>query len=186
MTFYADKSFDKAFSFSKGEYDNCVFENCDFTSRDLSGSSFADCTFAGCNFSLSKASKTAFRDVVFKGCKLLGFRFDQCDPMLFSAAFENCQLDLASFYRLKIRKQEFRGCSMRETDFAETDLAQAVFDGCDLLGAVFDNTVLEKADFRSSHNFTIDPEANYIRGAKFALAGIPGLLGKYGLDIEPK
>ncbi len=39
-------------------------------------------------------------------------------------------------------------------------------DNCDLNRAVFDNSILEKADFRTSLNYSIDPELNRIKKAK--------------------
>ena len=43
---------------------------------------------------------------------------------------------------------------------------------------------IEKADFRNSHNYTIDPETNSIKKAKFSLPDVIGLLSKYNIDIE--
>jgi hypothetical protein len=42
---------------------------------------------------------------------------------------------------------------------------------------------LEKTDFRSSFNYSIDPEVNRIKKAKFDRAGLAGLLDKYDLEI---
>lgn len=49
---------------------------------------------------------------------------------------------------------------------------------------VFIGTNLERSDFRTVANFSIDPEANRIRKAKFPMSGLPRLLGKYGLEID--
>ncbi|WP_419802798.1 hypothetical protein [Mucilaginibacter sp.] len=40
-----------------------------------------------------------------------------------------------------------------------------------------------EADFSSAYNFSIDPENNRIKKAKFSVAGLPGLLEKFGLKI---
>lgn len=184
MTFFADQTFDRNFSFSKGEYDNCIFENCDFTGKDLGDSIFTECTFTECNFSMVKLAETGLRDVTFANCKLLGFRFDQCDAFGFAAVFENCQMDLSSFYRMKIRKQKFKNCAMRDVDFSECDLTQATFDNCDLQDAIFDNTILEKADLRSAIHYTIDASSNYLKGARISLASASGLLSPFGIIVE--
>ena len=52
------------------------------------------------------------------------------------------------------------------------------------MGAAFENTILEKADFRTSFNYSIDPGKNRIKKAKFSLAGIAGLLEKYDIEID--
>ena len=69
-------------------------------------------------------------------------------------------------------------------DFTEADLTNSVFDNCDLAGAKFEKTILEKADLRTSHNYSIDPEINKIKKAKFSVHGITGLLDKYDIEIE--
>ena len=73
---------------------------------------------------------------------------------------------------------------MVEVDFSETDLVGSVFKNCDLSGTIFENTHLEKADLRTAYNYHIDPESNKLKKAKFSLQGLPGLLDKYGLEIE--
>jgi len=76
----------------------------------------------------------------------------------------------------------FKNSKLEEVDFTECDLNNAIFENSDLVGATFDKTILEKSDFRTSFNFSIDPSANKIRKAKFSMSGIPGLL--HGFDIE--
>lgn len=73
---------------------------------------------------------------------------------------------------------------MQEIDFAESDLTNATFDNCDLTLAVFDRTVLEKVNFLTSYNYSIDPENNRLKKAKFSMNGLAGLLGKYDIEIE--
>ncbi len=165
-------------------YENCNFVNCDFSNADFSEFIFIDCNFKVCNLSLSKISKTAFRDVKFTECKMLGLHFDECNQFGIELIFENCMLNQASFYKMKIRNQIFKNCRLLETDFTESDLIGSVFENCDLSGATFDNTNLEKADFRTSFNYSIDPEINRIKKAKFALPEVLGLLNKYDLVIE--
>jgi uncharacterized protein YjbI with pentapeptide repeats len=178
------KKFDKNDLLAKGEYENCIFSNCNFADGDLSEFKFIDCTFNGCNLSLTKLGKTVFRDVKFKDCKMLGLRFDICNEFGLSLSFDGCQLNHSSFYKVKIKKTVFRNSQLRETDFTGADLTSAVFDNCNLEQAVFDHTILEKADFRTSYNYTIDPEINRIKKARFSISGVSGLLEKYDLDIE--
>lgn len=168
----------------QGEYENCIFENCNFSETSLSGSIFLECTFEGCNLSLAKLGNTAFRDVQFRDCKMLGLRFDQCNPFLFQITADNCNCNNASFYGTKLAKTTFRNTTFHEADFSGCDLTSAIFDRCDFLNATFDNTTLEKADLRTALNISLDPENNRIRKAKFSLVSLPGLLGKYDLEIE--
>lgn len=166
------------------EYENCRFMNCNFYSSNLMNVTFRECTFDSCDFSLAKLGNTTLNDVKFVGCKLVGVQFEECNPFLFSVDFENCVLKLAVFYKIKLKKTHFKNCNLQETDFSETDLTSSIFDNCDLQRAIFHKTILEKVDFRTSFNYSIDPEANRIKKARFSRTGIAGLLDKYGIEIE--
>lgn len=169
---------------SKGEYENCTFTDCDFSNCDLSGINFTEGSFTGCNFSLAKISHTAFREVRFRECKLMGLHFENCNPFLFSIDFDHCKLNLSSFYQLNLKRTRFRNSALQEVDFTESDLSGSLFDNCDLSGALFENSILEKTDFRSAYNYTINPEINRMKKARFSLQGVVGLLEKYGIEVE--
>jgi len=170
--------------FAKGDYENCRFVNCIFQDSDLSGINFVECKFDNCDLSMAKMKHTALKTVKFKGCKLLGLNFGDCNTFLLSVYFEDCLLNLASFYKLKLKGTKFINCSLQEVDFAETDLTGSAFEKCDLYRAIFDNTNLERADFRSSVNYSINPEINRIKKAKFSRMEVIGLLDKYDIEIE--
>jgi uncharacterized protein YjbI with pentapeptide repeats len=104
--------------------------------------------------------------------------------MLLSFSFDNCVLNFASFFKLKLKGSIFKNSSLHEVEFVEADLTNAHFINCDLERAVFDNTNLEGADFRSALNFSIDPEKNKLKKARFSSSGLRGLLEKYNLSIE--
>lgn len=168
----------------KGVYENCTFEHCNFYEANLSDYQFAECIFTGCNLSLAKLFGTAFRDVTFTDCKMLGLHFEQGNAFGLSFHFERCALNHSSFYQLKLKKTSFIQCQLQEVDFTETDLTEAVLADCDLLRATFDHTILEKADLRTAFHYSLHPETNRIRKARFSLPGLPGLLDRYDIDIE--
>lgn len=116
---------------------------------------------------------------------MLGLRFDECQTLLLAFAFENCQLDFSSFYKLKLKGTAFKNCKLQEVEFREADLTQARFDNCDLTRATFENTILQGADLRTATNFSIDPEINKLKKARFSINGLPGLLARHDLLIEP-
>ncbi|HZI00697.1 MAG TPA: pentapeptide repeat-containing protein [Flavisolibacter sp.] len=115
---------------------------------------------------------------------MLGIRFDTVSGFGLSFSFESCQLNHSSFYKIQMKKAVFKNSQSLEVDFTEADLTSVVFDNCNLMKALFDHTILEKADLRTSYHFSIDPEINRIRKAKFSVSGISGLLDKYNIDIE--
>jgi uncharacterized protein YjbI with pentapeptide repeats len=188
LQFICDKTF-KSESYSithiqKAEYDNCTFINCDFSDSCISNISFIECEFLDCNFSMVKSKDTILRDVVFDNCKLLGFPFHDCNPFLLSMSFTKSQLNLSSFFNLKLKSTTFKECKLIQTDFTNTDLSDSKFIDCDLYQAIFDNTKLEKVDFSTSYNLSINPNNNRIRNASFSKENALGLLGLYQINIE--
>lgn len=168
----------------KGEYEGCSFRSCHFSGSDLSGIRFIDCEFVDCDLSNANLKNASLQDVRFGGCKMLGLHFEKCAAFGFSVSFRSCQLSHSSFYGMKLSKTLFADCRLAEVDLTGADLNNSVFDQCDLLNASFENTNLEKADFRTAYNYIIDPELNRIKGARFSLPAVTGLLTKYQIKID--
>jgi uncharacterized protein YjbI with pentapeptide repeats len=166
------------------EFDGCVFKNCDFSNSDFSDNVFIDCEFIDCNLAMTKLRNSSLKSVVFTDCKLLGIEFHECADFLFQIELADCVADYSSFANKKMQKSKFSNCSLKEVTFAGADLTKAVFDNCNLENAIFNNTQLKEADFRTARNYKIDPELNPMRKAKFAIAGIQGLLEKYDIKID--
>lgn len=124
------------------------------------------------------------RDIKFKECKMLGLEFGNCSQFGFAVNFEDCNLTHSSFLEMKIRKTLFKNCQLHEVEFGESDLSGSMFDNCDLQNAIFENSILNKADLRTSFNYSINPEVNRLKKAKFSLSGLPGLLDQYELEVD--
>lgn len=168
-----------------GEYESCTFSHIDFTGIDCTGARFIDCVFEHCNLSMLRCLQSSFRDVVFRECRLWGFRFDACNSALgLRVRFERCSLRYAVFHGIKIPSTMFCQCDLQEADFSAADLSASSFGQCDLLSAVFDRTVLDKCDFSTAFHFSIHPERNSLRKARFSAEGLPGLLQAYDLVID--
>jgi fluoroquinolone resistance protein len=186
--FYQDRIFVgaelNAAQLAKAEFEQCTFRNCSWPGADLSDARFTDCSFEQCDLSTSRVKNTGFRSVRFTGCKLLGVQFESCAPFLLAMRFAHCRLDLASFRGLKLKGTVFQDCTLREADLIGTDLNSATFEDCDLAGALFEHTNLEAADLRTASNYLIDPEQNRIKGARFSIHGLPGLLARYAITVE--
>ena len=182
--YFETQVFEGINALQRGEYERCSFLGCDLSESNLSGMKFIDCTFERCNLSMAKLDGATFQDVVFKDSKMLGLRFDTINPFGLAVQFEACQLNHSSFFRLKLRKTKFKKCQMEGVDFGESDLTDAIFDNSNLLQAIFDATILEKADFRTALNISLDPERNKLKKARFAQSNIAGLLDKYQIQID--
>ena len=115
---------------------------------------------------------------------MAGLRFDTCNQFGLSFNFNDCSLNHSVFYKIKIKNTVFNNCKLNEADFTGCDLTGSVFSKCNLERAIFENTILEKADLRTAFNYSIDPDANRIKKAKFSIGQIAGLLSKYDIIIE--
>jgi uncharacterized protein YjbI with pentapeptide repeats len=115
---------------------------------------------------------------------MFGLHFNDCNEFGLSFTFESCLLNNSIFYKTSIKKTLFRNSKLIEVDFSECDLSNAIFSGCDLSGAVFDHTNLEKADFRTSFSYSINPASNRLKKAKFSLSEIHGLLHQFDIEID--
>lgn len=166
------------------EYRDCLLANCSLHKADFSQSIFTNCRFEDCDLSMAVLTGTCFQNVLFKNCKMLGIRLEQADPFSLDFRLENCNLQFASFFQVRLPQFHFHACQLREADFSGADLEEAVFKDCDLEGARFEDTILTRADFRTAHNYTIDPGKNVIRGARFSWPGLLGLLKQYQIEVE--
>ncbi len=164
-------------------YEKCKFIRCNFSETDLSKIHFSECKFIGCNMSMVKLIWTELIDIVFIDCKLLWLAFENCSKFLCSFSFENCLLNLASFRWLKIKKTIFKDCNIQEVSFSQADISGSIFDNCDLSRSIFERTILEKVNFVTSYSYTLDPEINTIKNAKFSINWVTGLLQKYDITI---
>ena len=167
----------------KGEYENCQFTNCNLSGLDLSGFVFINSRFYGCDLGLIKLHNTILRDIHFKDCKMIGLQFGDTNEFGLTVSFDSCILTNASFYKTKIKKTKFINSKITEVDFTETDLTESIFDHCDLTGAIFSSTNVEKVDFTSSYNYTINPEENKIKKSKHSQSQLGGLLTKFDIKI---
>lgn len=169
---------------AKGEYDNCTFVNCVFLDSDLSNVNFTECEFIDCDLSNVNLKHTVFNDSSFSKCKLVGTQLNDCSDFLFSVTFNECNLSLSSFYKVRLKGTKFKACILHQVDFTEADMSNSSFDNCDFKGAIFENTQLEKTDFRTAYNYALDPENNTIKKAKFSMPEVLGLLKKYNIEVK--
>jgi uncharacterized protein YjbI with pentapeptide repeats len=166
------------------EFEACVFNNCDFSQCNFIAVTFIDCTFNNCNFNNSKINHVALRTVFFNGCKIKDVNFSMCDKLIFEIHFKECNLDFSKFYTLKLKGTTFMDCSLVAVDFMSADLTETIFDNCDLYRSEFEKAIANKADFRTSYNYTIDPRKTKLKKAIFSLENLKGLLYKHDIIVE--
>jgi fluoroquinolone resistance protein len=164
------------------EYESVEFRSCNFT--NISGVNFTDCLFTACNLSNASVAKCKMQDVRFADCKLIGINFFETHDFGFAVHFENCLLDFASFDHKKMNQSSFRNCRLHGINFTQADLSKVTMDNCDLLDAIFASTNLSGVDFTTNRNFSIDPQLNLVKKAKFSAGGLAGLLTRFDIVIE--
>lgn len=165
------------------EYENCIFERCDFSKGYLDNQIFLECEFIDCNLSNVNLVNTTFKEVKFSHCKLIGLAFHTCNSFLMDFSFYDCNLNFSIFTELKLIGQVFKACNLSEADFSDCDLSNSKFVDCNLERTIFSRTNLQKADFSTATHFSIDPENNMVKGAIFSSDMLEGLLHKYKLKI---
>lgn len=164
------------------DYENCEFSGCTFS--DISNLNFINCSFKNCNLSNCKMNNVKLQEVSFSDCKLLGVNFYQAKDFAFALTCDKCIMDYASFDSKKLNKSAFKNCKMHEVNFTKTDLTKTTFSDCDLYEAIFAQTNLSGVDLTTIQNFSIDPEINNLKKAKFLSQDLERLLYKYELIIE--
>jgi fluoroquinolone resistance protein len=172
------------YSISEGlnhEFNECTFQNCDFSNAPFGAAELVECTFVSCNLAMAKFDNTMLNQVKFINCKVQGVDFSKCSKFLFSVSFENCLLNYSLFYKNELKGTIFKNCIIHEASMIESNLTSSIFSECDLERTVFDRTNLEKADFSTSRNYTINPNNNKLKKTKFSMPEVTGLLDH--LDI---
>lgn len=166
------------------EFENCNFHFCDFTDCTFQSVAFIDCNFFDCNFKNTKINYVSLRGVWFTKCDFTSVNFAMTDQIIFEFHFKDCLLDYSQFYGLKLKKMQFINCSMIAVDFMGSDLTEVLFDNCNLRRSIFIDTILNKADFYTSYDFSIDLEKNKAKKTIFSKDNLKGLLEKYDLFIK--
>jgi uncharacterized protein YjbI with pentapeptide repeats len=166
------------------EFESCTFTNCDFSQCNFIAVAFIDCQFNSCNFTSSNINHVALRTVFFNKCKMTEVNFAMCDKFIFEVHFKECILDFSKFYTLKMKGTTFTDSSLVAVDFMSTNLTAVLFSNCDLYRSEFEKAIADKADFRTSYNYSIDPTKTKLKKAQFSIDGLKGLLTKYDIIVE--
>lgn len=162
------------------EFYECTFIQCRFIEATFSSCKFIDCTFKNCDLSNMKINMTRFRDLKSEDSKWVGVNFTNAESVS-HLNFIRCVLNYSNFLGLDLRRSKFEHCVAREVDFRQANLTEAVCTGTDFSGTQFASTNLTKADFRKAIQYSIRPNDNTLKSAKFSFPEAAALL--HGLDI---
>lgn len=137
---------------TQSTFDSCLFNETDFSGKNLEKCAFIDCIFTKCDFSNQDMTECNFRRCEFRQCKLVGTDlsksiFNDC-LLLENAArysnfsgcrmqnclFECCNMDLSAFNEAVLKKVEISRCSWSECEFIHTSLKDLDFSDSVLEG----------------------------------------------------
>lgn len=166
------------------DFTGCTFTNCKFFETQLINSSIESTKFNVCDLSLLKIKRCTFSDVYFSESKLMGINWTELGGLTFGAKFKDCIMKDSVFVEMNLRDAKFTNCDLSDADFSDTSLVDSQFDGCDLKGARFNNTDLRGADLSKAINYSINPETNKIKKAKFSFQGALSLLEYLDIEVE--
>jgi len=168
------------------EFENCAFQNCDFTGAVFRKCNFINCTFNQCNLSLIKVPQSQFSNATFFECKMIGVDWSRAawSRLIFSISlqFNQCILDGSSFLGLTLDEMVIEECKAHDVDFREASFCRATFRATDFAHSLFGKTDLSRADFSEAVNYDIDIFNNKISKATFSRYEASRLLNS--LDIE--
>lgn len=167
----------------KADYEECLFEHCQFQNGFLDNQNFVDCSFRDCDLSNTNIAHTMWNGVTFESCKLVGVGFDKANHTMMSLKFDKCNLTLAIFYGLSLTDTDFTGSNLSQADFTQTNLTGANFTDCNLDNTIFENTTLNMANLSKAFNFNINPEVNSLKKTVFSKEELMGLLKKYDIVV---
>jgi uncharacterized protein YjbI with pentapeptide repeats len=64
-----------------------------------------------------------------------------------------------------------------------TDLTEVLFENCDLYRSEFAKAIANKANFKTSFNYTIDPKTTKLKKS-ICFRGLKGLLYKHDIEVH--
>jgi fluoroquinolone resistance protein len=168
------------------DFEECRFEACSFQETEFSGCAFRGSLFASCNLAVMKVPNSRFADVTFRRSKLTGVNWTVAQLSTVGTALtfeEQCVLDYSVFMGLKLKNMALRDSTAREVDFTDADLSGSDLSGTDLSGARFNQTNLSKAHLEGAYGYSIDVNANLLRGTRVSLPEAGSLLRFIGVDV---
>ncbi len=78
-----------------------------------------------------------------------------------------------------MRTEFIEDTTFKAVNFTEREQLADEYESCTFMNCIFSN-----ADFRTSYNYSINPETNRIKKAKFSIQGIVGLLDGYDIVVD--
>lgn len=168
-------------------FEDCHFEQCNFSYAQLTFCQFIDCSFSHANLSLAQLIHCSFSSCRFNACKLVGVDWTRIAWSNLSTGsdlqFYQSKLNESSFHNMQLACLVIDQCQVHGVDFREAKLNNSRFVDSDFYNSLFLNTKLSCVDFTGSTNYYINLLNNDISEAKFSRLESSRLLELIGLEI---
>ncbi|MBT3980784.1 MAG: pentapeptide repeat-containing protein [Bacteriovoracaceae bacterium] len=165
------------------EFVDCKFIDCNFHGTCLRRLRLEEVVFENCDLSLSQLTGSQLLEVSFINCKLVGVNFTLCSSTR-SLVFKNCKVDHSVFQEMDLNSTTFENCSLKHVDFSQSILRGANFTKSNLDEAFFSGADLTACDFRGARDYSIDPRYSKLKHAKFSSSDVLRLLHHLDIIIE--
>jgi len=120
--------------------------------------------------------------LLYCGDKAIGIKwFEASNP--FDVNFSNAVISYSSFFGKILKKNKIIDCIAEDVDFTDCNLMLCDFSGTSLPNAKFFNTDLKQANFATATNYSIDPQTNKLKKAKFSLPEAASFLYHLGIEV---
>lgn len=170
------------------EYDDCIFEKCQFTEVKMIGCIFNQCEFRDCEFKLVKFDHCRMQNASFYNSLLMGINWDELQgggaksfPV---ETFSKCVLKYNNFIKAYLTKFDFSTCTIMDCYFLECTLMKANFKDVVFKRTSFSECNMSESDFRGAIDYSIDLLTSKIKKAKFSFPEVIALLDSLDISIE--
>lgn len=164
-------------------FDSVTFQNCSFEQSDFSHSEWVDCWLVSCQFLNHDFSESFFFQTEFDKCQLMGTNF--ADNSWKKVKIIDSKADYFNVSDSKLTDCRFIAVELHEAYFQELKIVGGlVFENCDLNGSDFLQTPLKNVDFSSSYFETLLLSADKLRGCLISPMQAQILVGLLGVKVK--
>ncbi|MCF6515745.1 hypothetical protein GSH19_06240 [Lactobacillus sp. S2-2] len=160
-----------------------IFDNCLFEDNDFSGSEWLDITFNNMDLSNKNFNESIIYRSKFNNCRMTGISL--IDTRLKSDDFSKSQLDFCNFSGSKLNELNFFECSLNGMLFQEVEHQKKInFDKCSLNDTSFINTKMNQIDLSTSYFDNIELSIELIRGVTMNSAQLVLIADYLGIYLK--
>lgn len=145
-------------------FNNCWFENIDFTQFKININNIDECTFINCDLSNVMFDETIIFNANFKNCKMQGTFFNACT--LENTLLEDINGRYINFSNCHLKKLNCINSDFFESRFMECDVKEWLLSKVNFRKTEFINVKMNNIDFSDSNIDDIITDIKSLKGIK--------------------